>query len=185
MKKTIILFGLLTLLTGCHFSTEKTSSETVQSVEFLQNIRKSATVQLSQETISPEKIKIKIMLENPEQKEIISARTWLAYDPAVLNAIEIDTTNSDFDLFAPGENNIDATAGVIKIGRSKTGAQKITSSQIIAAEVIFEKISTVTTSIDFFNYHEDNSGNTSINIQLDDSVFNILKKPDVPALIIQ
>lgn len=101
-------------------SHEAPSVEIVEKIEVLQKSIKSSAVRLVQSRITPKTFKIKILIDNPEKQEINSARTWLAYNPQFLKVININDNESDFDLFAPGENNDDIENGLIKIGRSRT-----------------------------------------------------------------
>ena len=69
------------------------------------------------------------------------------------------------------------------IGRS--ASNEIIKSTIIVAEVVFDLLKNETTMLDVYDYTEDLSGHTSVNIILEDTPYNVLKKPMSPILIIQ
>lgn len=149
-----------------------------------QSLSKSVTAELNQTKISQNLFKVTIILTNPDKKEIFSTRTWLAYNPKILKAVKILTENSDFDLAAPQENEIDETRGLIKIGRSKIGGQGVNRTNISVAEITFEKTSTGAAMLDFYNYHEDASGNTNANVKINGQIINVLNAPSSPGLVI-
>ena len=150
----------------------------------MQEIHKSVDLKLTQTKITSKTFKIKVLLSNPEEKEIISARTWLSYNPEDLKIIKIDTQNSDFNLAAPGEEQWDQEKWIIKIGRSNTD-ETVKLAEIQIAEITVEKIQTGSTIIDFYNYHEDQSGHTNVNMILNGKIYNLATKPVVPALVLE
>lgn len=73
--------------------------------------------------------------------------------------------------------------GLIKIGRSRTG-ESIDLAEINVAEVVVEKLQTGATVLNFYDYHEDYSGHTTVNAILDGEIYNVLKKPELPAIVL-
>jgi len=186
MKKTLITLSGLLIFAGCSLkSTEMTSTaEIIEKIESTHEVTKTVELKLTQTQITPKTFKVALSIDNPEKKEITSARTWLAYNPQDLKIVQLDTQNSDFDLAAPGENEFDAEMGLIKIGRSSTENQ-INSAKIMMAEIMVEKIHTGSMVLDFYNYHTDETGHTSVNMLLNNQVYNIAQKPMVPSLVLK
>lgn len=181
MLKIYFIIGASLLLAGCGNSVSKPTDELNQSIQLAQMIQKTVEAKIESQQLSEKVYQLKIILSNPEQKPIVSAQTWLAYNPQDLKILEIDSANSNFELFAPGENEFDQTLWLIKIGRSKQAAQ-INQSEILVTQLTVEKQTENLTTLDFYNYHEDVTGNTNVNLSQNDQVYNVLIKPNTPAL---
>ena len=125
---------------------------------------------------------VTISIQNPENKPVTSAQTWLAYNPESLVGKTIDFENSAFELAAPYATEFDPVNGLISIGRSTS--MPITDSVIEVAKVIFEKTAEGATMLDVYDYRPDLSGHFSVNMMLEGTPYNILKNPDTPVLII-
>ena len=128
-------------------------------------------------------VTVKITLANPKQKPITSVQTWLSFDPGKLHGSKVDTANTDFSLMAPYDNTFDDTNGLVMIGRSNP--DPLTSTSITVAEVVFDIVDEGTTMIDVYDYRRDLSGHASVNALVDGTPFNVLVKPESPALIIE
>ena len=122
-------------------------------------------------------LSIDVMINNPDRKNVISARTWFTYNPAHLEAVEIDTKDSLFTLVAPGEDVIEESEGLIKIGRSNI-AGGVGTAEAKVATVRFKVITpkAITTSIEFYDYQVSELGHTSLNVIENDFPVNILVK---------
>jgi len=117
---------------------------------------------------------VEISVQNPSTQQVASVQSWLKYDPSILKGASIDTSTSAFDFVAPGENTFDAAQGIVKIGRSSTsGGSKENSIQV--ANITFEKIKNTATSISFYNFQMDSSGNVSVRVFEDGFPVNTLK----------
>lgn len=120
---------------------------------------------------------VDIMLKNPSAEAIISVRSWLEYDSNLLQALSIDTQNTPFTLAAPGEDEIDAANGQVKIGRSNiTGGA--TDAETKVATVRFRVIgaNAANTALRFYDYQISELGHTSVNIIDGGFPLNVLSK---------
>lgn len=184
MSKIILNILIALLLTGCSNPAQPTKTDLQQSVELTQSLQKTIKANISQIKNTETSVTLEIFLENPESRQVVSAQTWLAYNPWDLRVVRIETNESDFDISAPGESDFDQTLGLIKLGRSKKQGF-LDQKKIQMAQVVFEKLRPGFTNVDFYNYQEDLSGNTNVNINLNDQVYNLLQKPNSPAITIQ
>lgn len=125
--------------------------------------------------LNNDELSIQIMVDNPSEQEISSVQAWLEFDPQVLQASKIDTEESPFDFVAPGENNFDNQAGIVKIGRSSISGG-VNKSETFVAKVDFARLKDIKTEIKFHNFQLDNSGNTSVRVFQDGFPVNILKE---------
>ncbi len=124
-----------------------------------------------------EELSVEVILKNPEFQKVISARSWLDYDPMMLEALSIETDDSLFTLSAPGEDNISASEGRVKIGRSNiTGG--VAEAESVVASVKFKVLAPYasTTTISFYDYQVSELGYTSVNIIDGGFPLNILSK---------
>ncbi len=120
---------------------------------------------------------VDIVLKNPSQQSVISVRSWLTYDPAKVQAVNIDSSDSSFTLAAPGEDQISHEEGRVKIGRSNiTGG--VTESETTVATVRFKVLEAYesTAAIGFYDYQSSELGHTSVNIIEEGFPSNILKE---------
>lgn len=199
-NKTIFIIGILTLIltASCTVSTEKNepSHDTAKTEEAAQelkeNIQKiqikpeqSAEIYLTQKKADASNIIITVMVKNSKKIPVQSVRSWLSYNPKQITAVKIDTTKSSFETAAPTENNIEPLFGLIKIGRSTLGAGILDADIEVAKIVCTIKDPQTPSIMDFFDYQSGEEGHTQIQTIQDGQVFNILKKPLSPALIIQ
>ena len=126
-----------------------------------------------------DEINVDIMLKNPGAQNVISIRSWLEYNPAVLAAENIDSSGSSFTLGAPGEDDISAGEGLVKIGRSNISGG-VTESETKVATVKFKVLSQNLSDakISFYDYQVTELGHTSVNVIEDGFPVNILaEKP--------
>lgn len=118
---------------------------------------------------------VSVYIENPSKQQIASVQSWLKYDPQVLKGKKIDASASVFDFVAPGENTFDQTSGIVKIGRSSiTGGSN--EDNIFVAEIMFEWLKKQSTTLSFYNFQLDNSGNTNVMIFQEGFPVNVLKE---------
>ena len=69
---------------------------------------------------------VDLLVSNPAGMALSSVRAQLGFNPGQLS-VSLNSSGSDFPLAAPGEDNVDAAAGRVMIGRSLLGgAQKKT-----------------------------------------------------------
>ncbi len=186
MNKTFAFIIGLIILSSCALqeAEQRPSAEIVDKIKSAQKIDKSIEFKLTKTKITPKTFRVSLDLSNPEKREINSVRTWLSYNPEDLKIIKIETQDSDFNLAAPGENEYDAEAGLIKIGRSQTNGVR-QKSEMKVAEIMLEKTQTGSVILDFYNYHENQDGHINANILFEGRVYNLAAKPDSPGLIIE
>lgn len=129
------------------------------------------------EAVTGNEVSVDIVLKNPNQEKVISVRSWLTYDPALLEAVNIDTSASEFSLSAPGEDTISVGEGRVKIGRSNISGGSSTLETVVAT-VSFRVIATsgANSTIGFYDYQVSELGHTSVNIIDAGFPLNILSK---------
>jgi hypothetical protein len=180
----LILFS--SLLSGCANQTveEKASTDktAIQNIEEARKVTKDVSLKLSAEKQN-KTVTVNVVLDNPSQKPITSAETWLSYDPSKLKGVKIEVAESPFGLMAPYENTFDDVNGLVMIGRSN--GEPVSTPTISVAKVVFELIADSTAMVDAYNYQNDLGGHISANMMLDGVPYNVLIKPESPALIIQ
>lgn len=123
---------------------------------------------------------VSVVLNNPSQQNVISVRSWLEYDPQVLEGVSIDTQDSPFALSAPGENEFSRADGLVKIGRSNISGG-FSDAQATVATVRFKVLDATAgrATISAYNYQTTELGHTSVNIIDQGFPVNILGvKPD-------
>ncbi|MBT4937270.1 hypothetical protein HON22_05115 [Candidatus Peregrinibacteria bacterium] len=137
--------------------------------------RADVSLILKNESQNDSVVLVSIYIENPSKQQIASVQSWLKYDPQVLKGKKIDASASPFDFVAPGENSFDDTQGQLKIGRSSiTGGSN--EEKILVAEVAFEWLKKQNTTLSFYNFQLDNSGNTNVMVFQEGFPVNILKE---------
>ena len=123
---------------------------------------------------------VDVMLMNPGQQNIISVRSWLSYNPDIIEALSISTDGSPFTLSAPGETEVSKNEGLVKIGRSNISGG-FSGADVKVATVRF-KVKTpyaVEALIEAHNYQVTELGHTSVNIIDQGFPVNILgEEPD-------
>lgn len=199
---TAMILIASSLLSGCKIETPETavngnqtsSAEAVPTVSAELSAETQAQIQKA-ETIKKEvqlvfeteqngnELKVRIILENPSQKPVSSVQSWISYDPAKLIGKSIDTSRSSFLLMAPYPNTFDAENGLAMIGRSHP--KPLTDTRLMVAEAQFEINASGPITLEAYDYRDDLNGHTSANILIDGKVYNLLTKPDTPAVIIQ
>ncbi len=103
---------------------------------------------------------IDIVVVSDTPQDITTVRSWLDYDPALLEARSVELL-SPLSIPLPGEQSIDSPNGVIKIGGSTK--EGLPSGDTAVARVTFRILSSATPgSIRFHNYAPGGSGETSI-----------------------
>jgi hypothetical protein len=194
--KIIIGVAIILLVFGCT-AEEETGSIGQEEVE--NNIQMTASAQELKKlvdlerkrpqtaeiktdlTTEGEQVILTLTIYNPNNYQLVSARSWLAYNPDQLAVTQIDTTTSAFDLTAPYEHDIDPILGLIKIGLSKTGGS-ITGENAEIAKVIFKKIGSGVSMIEFYDFGQEIDSHTQINAIFEEEQYpvNVMKKqPEV------
>ena len=184
---TAILILVSTYLTSCKLVTPKaevteTTPTPAESIEQAVKVIQDVTMRFSADR-DDGRVTVKIVLDNPNGKSITSVESWLSYDPDALKGDRIEITDSPFEFTAPYENTFDDINGLVMICRDNS--EPITTKTINVAEVVFELLEDGTTMIDTYDYQSDLSGHVSVNMLLDGVPYNVLLKPESPALIIQ
>lgn len=102
-----------------------------------------------------------IVLSTASPSNIETVRTWLKYDPAVLEARSIELTEAVPSPF-PGERDIEKSLGLVKIGGSVNG--KVTGADTTLARVTFRVLATTSnTEVSFNGYTANGQGQTYVN----------------------
>ncbi|MBU0727734.1 hypothetical protein KKA95_03545 [Patescibacteria group bacterium] len=182
---TIIL--LSSVFSGCgqkaeEFTHEAAKTTSIQLLEQARQVTKEVSLGFETEA-KGDQVTVKVLLDNPELKPIISVQTWLSYNPKVLKGDKIEVKTSPFTFTAPYANTFDEERGLVMIGRSND--EPIATKTIVVAEVVFDVIGEGAIMVDAYDYRTDLSGHTSANMMLEGWPYNILIKPESPALIIQ
>ncbi|MEI7510802.1 MAG: cohesin domain-containing protein [Candidatus Peregrinibacteria bacterium] len=114
-------------------------------------------------SLSPgQSIKLDIIIKNPNQSQIYSVSSWIKYDPKVFQAKDLSKENSAFPLEAPGEFEIDALTGEVKMGRAVLGTP-VTTPEIFVASVSFTVLKNpINSVISFMDYQSSDVGKTAV-----------------------
>ena len=167
------------LLAGCSSEPSETG---IQRLQEAQEMKKTVSLYLVAAEDSTDEAVVQVVLDNPEREPITSVQAWLAYNPAVLKGISLDTENSAFELQAPYDNDFDQEAGLVMIGRSSGRA--VRDEKIMVAEIRFERTGEGAAMIEAYDYRTDLTGHTSANIMRDGTPVNVLLKPQSPLPIL-
>jgi len=182
---SILLIGWF--LTGCQVvepkSDQKTSKTVIEKFVMKAVAAKKEVKLVLKADHQANQVNVTLTLENPNLKPITSAQTWLSYNPLALKGASINTKDSAFDLMAPYDNTFDENNGLVMVGRGST--KPLTGKSIKVAELTFDVLGGGATMIDAYDYQENLSGHTSVNTVVNGEPFNILLKPNSPALIIE
>ena len=181
MAVLILISGFLSSCSTKKTEADVSVSNSIQRIEKARELTKEVNMVLLSERDGDE-LNVKIMLDNPEQKPITSVQSWLSYDPEALEGVEIEVTDSPFAFTAPYENTFDEVNGLVMIGRGN--AEPVTDKEINVASVVFKVTTDDITMIDIYDYQNDLSGHASANMMMEGVPYNILKKSDSPALVI-
>lgn len=190
---TAFIFLIGSLLNGCGMEQKAPthgvatdSSITITSkkpiIRWPQWVKKEVEIVLESTRVDNE-LTVKVILDNPNKKPILSVESWISFDPLALEGASIDFSKSPFILSAPYENTFDFINGVAMIGRSNP--TPIDETKIIVAEITFNVKADHTTMISFYDYQSDISGHTSCNVLRGNAPVNLCKKPNNPALIVE
>lgn len=112
-----------------------------------------------------DEVTIEMVLKNPDAQSVISVRSWMEYNPAHLEGISIDTTDSPFTLVAPGEDGFEAENGRVKLGRSNISGG-VKDKEVVVAKVKFrvKTFSGAVTELKPYDYQLTELGHVSVNI---------------------
>lgn len=192
---TALILIVLSLLSSCTFvennvkdipvQTKNTKLDKSQILEKMALVKKlSRDVDLNLEYKKENKnILVKMSLNNPSKKPIQSAETWFSFNPELLKVKSVDASLSDFNLPAPYKVNFDNEKGLLMIGRSNKSS--INKENINLVQVNFELLKDESTTLNAYNYNPNLTGNSSVNIVYKGKVYNVLKEPKIPTLIIK
>ncbi len=102
---------------------------------------------------------IDVVLTAPSPSDIWMVRSWLKYDPEVLEARDIQPLSTIIKTL-PGEKAIDKKEGIIKIGGDAEG--KLTTNSVRIARITFRVLSAKETTISFYDFRDDGKGKTAV-----------------------
>lgn len=179
MKRLFValFIGLALISTACSSEApavptdgDKTSLKGIMLKNMIADLKsqpaKDAEFELIAEQVDSVNTVVTILANNPSAQAVTGAQAWLTY-PESITAVKIDTSNSAFDIAAPNEDDIDRDAGIVKIGRSKTG-DPVNATQLELAKVVFaKKPGSQLALIDFL------AGHMQINVVQDNDSYNI------------
>jgi len=190
----ILVFSVL--LSGCKISAvlpeeKPATAETVGTIDTArieELVKKAEAVKKEVKMVfeadkGDNQLTVKIKLDNPNQKPITSVQAWLSFDPKILQGKKLNTADSAFALVAPYDNAFDNTNGLVMLGRSNQ--KPITDKTITVADVIFDLAKNETVMLEVYDYRDDLNGHTSVNTIVDGKPYNVLIKPESPALVIE
>lgn len=104
---------------------------------------------------------IDIVVTGKDYRNVRAVRSWIKYDKNVLEARSVELTSA-VPSPTPGEQNIDAAAGIVKIGGSVENG--FSSETTAIARVTFRVLGTTSdTVISFDGYNADGTGRTAVN----------------------
>jgi len=113
---------------------------------------------LPQATGTP--MKIDLVIENPKREMITSVRAKLKFNSEDILVTDLDTQDSDFNLAAPNENDIDEDEGTVMIGRSFTGGSKSNQEFFVGTLTISALKNGA--KLEFMNFQDTELGDTGI-----------------------
>lgn len=184
---TLLILTLSSLLSGCKTDGGNLITEKKTAIEeYLRKaseVKKDVKMVLESSKKEEEEVRISIYLENPEKKPLTSVQSWFSFNPSKLKGKEILTSDSLFTLPAPYSNAFDNIDGLVMIGRSNP--EPVTQGRVKVAEMVFEVVKQGVTMMDVYDYREDLNGHTTVNTMLDGRPVNILKKPEMPILVLE
>ena len=112
-----------------------------------------------------EEFDVTVTVKNPGLQDVISVRSWLDYNENVLEAVSISTDESPFTLSAPGETEISADQGLVKLGRSNvSGGYAQAQGGIATVRFRVKTPYALATPIEPYDYQISELGHTSVNI---------------------
>ena len=90
---------------------------------------------------------------NPDQKKIARVRSWIQYNPAVLEGMGI-TAGTALPTAAPGEINFSTSDGLIKIDLSARANEEPADEEIVVARIQLKVKSIPTTQTDVLSFYD-------------------------------
>lgn len=102
-----------------------------------------------------------VVLETRTPASVETVKSWLRFDPTVLEARSVELTSALPAPF-PGEQSMDAAAGIVKIGGTTNGLLS-TQATAIARVTFRVKSEQGDARISFNDYRTDGLGNTAVN----------------------
>lgn len=117
-----------------------------------------------------------LVVRNPTNAAISRVRAWLAYDPSVLDGVEI-RTDSGFTMPDPDEEMFLPAEGYIKVGASTEPS--LNAPTIVVARIIMKIRSGAAgqTIISFYNASTDPQSETAVIRKIDGQEQNLLNPP--------
>lgn len=106
---------------------------------------------------------IDIVLTNPSNQPIDHIRTWLSYDPDILEGISVVITDA-FPSVTPGESDFDTENGYVMIEGSNETAGANTERYIRVATVTFRVIGTSPAGTPITFYDVQTGGHTTVTV---------------------
>lgn len=104
---------------------------------------------------------IDVLVRGTDFAKVRSVRSWISYDTKVLEARSVELTSA-LPSPTPGEQNIEKSLGLVKIGGSSTNG--FTSSDTRVARVTFRVLETTSdTELSFHGYNDAGNGQTAVN----------------------
>ncbi len=196
----LVTIGSLLLFSACGANEDATqsgenfnqSSENPSNlIRRIEEARQQKTLDAEQRTAGLElrlvetetdEVEIEIWLKNETKQPITSVRSFLTYDPEVLQGEEITIpSGSPFVVAAPGEHEFDPDRGLVKIGISTGEGKVMVNEEMHIATVRFSSLEKTFTTIDFYNLGS--GGHTLVLAKFADGFRDILQTPSVPTIL--
>jgi len=190
MKKIFSILALLLILSSCNGESKPLaeketpnrknpySKELMQAIKTAKESEKKVDLYLEEVSSDKETLTIRLMMKNNNETEIKSIRSFLSYNPEVLEGDSITLSDSLGEiLIAPNEKEFDNQNGIMKLGISIKSNKK----SLEIAEIKFKKLKNEDIIIDFFDPQR--GGHTEVIGIFGGHIKNLLKPVKSPAFI--
>ena len=184
--------ALVLLLTSCYAEMENQnlenqisdgknpySKELMNAIDVAKESEKKVDLYLEEVDSDENSLTVRLMMRNENATEIKSIRSFISYNPEVLEGISI-SLSEDLGgdvLIAPSEKEFDAENGIAKIGLSV----KTSDRYLEIAEISFKKLADEGVILDFFNPQR--GGHTEVIGIFDGHIKNLLRESESPAFV--
>lgn len=122
-------------------------------------------------------LEIDIVIENPSSQPVHAIRSWLSYDPGILEGVSV-SINKAFPTITPGESDFDTKDGFVMIEASNNAERANAVQHIRAATIVFRVIATSAAGTPLTFYDVQPGGHTHVTTTENDIDQAILE--DIP-----
>ncbi|MCK5018441.1 MAG: hypothetical protein KAS32_15385 [Candidatus Peribacteraceae bacterium] len=121
-----------------------------------------------------DEIDMDIVIRNPSKQPLSHGRTWLSYDPTVLEGISMDISR-EYENVTPGESDFDTRNGYVMIEASTE--TPISDENIVFARIKFKVNSIPPTGTPISFYDPQNGGHTAVSTLEETEYIYVLSEP--------